>query len=274
MQELEQTKSRDGTTIAYARRGDGPPLVLVHGTGADHTRWAPLLPRLAERFTVCAMDRRGRGGSGDAPSYALEREFEDIVAVVEDVGEPVYLLGHSHGAVCSLEALRRTDRVRRAVLYEPPLPLDSVVIESAIVDKLDALMAEIDRQGVLETFYREVVHMPASAVAHIRSLPAWHGQLMAAHTVPREERVYVLRGAEQYQFRPQQFTRVTVPTLLLLGGDSPALFKEAINAAGAALPNSRVVVLPGQQHSAMDTAPELFLREVTSFLCESQSALT
>src|SRR5438270_592473 len=90
--------------IATTRTGHGPPLVLVHGTTADHTRWAPLLPVLDELFTVHAVDRRGRGASGDDPDHAIEREFEDVAAVVDAIAEPVHLLGHSYGAICALEA--------------------------------------------------------------------------------------------------------------------------------------------------------------------------
>jgi pimeloyl-ACP methyl ester carboxylesterase len=264
-----RTPSRDGTPIAYTKTGHGSPLVLVHGTGADHTRWAPLVPRLGEHFTVYAMDRRGRGGSGDAPTYALDREFEDIAAVVEATGEPAYLLGHSHGALCSLEALRLTDRVKRAVLYEPPILGDTVIVDTPTVDKLEGLLARGDRQGILETFYRDVVRMPPSELALLESLPAWQGRLAAAHTIPREERVYVMGGPEQYHLHPERFASVRVPTLLLLGSDSPYFFKAAIDKVHAALPTtSRVAVMPGQQHTAMNTAPELFLREVIAFLTE------
>src|SRR5437667_5494724 len=100
--------SNDGTSIAFTRGGTGRPLVLVHGTTADHTRWMPLLPELEARFTVYAVDRRGRGGSGDAEDYSIEREFDDVAAVVDAIAEPVFLLGHSYGAVCALEASLRT----------------------------------------------------------------------------------------------------------------------------------------------------------------------
>jgi pimeloyl-ACP methyl ester carboxylesterase len=102
----EIVTSKDGTRIACFRSGEGPPLVLVHGTAADHGRWRPVLPAFEERFTVCAVDRRGRGGSGDSDDYAIEREFEDVAAVVDSLGEPVNLLGHSYGALCALEASR------------------------------------------------------------------------------------------------------------------------------------------------------------------------
>ena len=111
--------SKDGTPIAYWRSGEGPPLVLVHGTTADHSRWTPVLPAFEQRFTVCAVDRRDRGGSGDSEDYSIEREFEDVAAVVDSIGEPVDLLGHSYGAVCALEAALLTRNVHKLVLYEP-----------------------------------------------------------------------------------------------------------------------------------------------------------
>src|SRR5215212_10319251 len=111
----ETVTSKDGTTIAYWRSGHGEPLVLVHGTTADHSRWAPVLPELEKHFSVCAIDRRGRGGSGDSDAYALEREFEDVAAVVDSFGEPAFLLGHSYGALCALEASVLARNVRKLV---------------------------------------------------------------------------------------------------------------------------------------------------------------
>ena len=113
--------SADGTAIAVWRSGAGPPLVLVHGTVADHGRWAPVLPAFEAQFTILNLDRRGRGQSGDAPEYSLEREYEDLVAVIESLDDDVYVLGHSYGGVCALEAALRTDRILKLVLYEPPL---------------------------------------------------------------------------------------------------------------------------------------------------------
>jgi pimeloyl-ACP methyl ester carboxylesterase len=117
----ETVASADGTQLAVWKSGEGPPLVLVHGATADHSRWAPALPALEEHFTVYNFDRRGRGKSGDAADYALEREYEDVVAVVESAGTEVNLLGHSHGGVCALEAALLSDRIRKLVLYEPPM---------------------------------------------------------------------------------------------------------------------------------------------------------
>src|ERR1700738_3359572 len=130
---METITSKDETMIAYQSSGTGPPLELVHGPTADHTRWTPILPALERHFNVYALDRRGRGGSGDAEQYAIEREFEDIVALVNSIDEPVFLLGHSYGALCSLEAARRTANVRKLVLYEPPIPTGIEIYPSDIV---------------------------------------------------------------------------------------------------------------------------------------------
>jgi pimeloyl-ACP methyl ester carboxylesterase len=253
--------SKDGTAIAYWRSGSGPPLVLVHGTTADHMRWAGVLPSLERQFTVYAMDRRGRGGSGDAPGYAIEREFEDVAAVVEAIGEPVSLLGHSYGAICSLEASMLTDKVRRLILYEPPIPTTLPLYPPGVPDRIQALVDAGDPEAGLELFVREVVRMPDGELARYRSLPSWKMRVKLAPTIPRE--LLVDRG---YRFRPERFADSAIPTLLLVGGDSPPVFRQAIDVVAAALPNSRVVVMAGQRHVAMDAAPELFLAEVRRFL--------
>jgi pimeloyl-ACP methyl ester carboxylesterase len=257
--EVEEVASQDGTPISVWRSGEGPPLVLVHGAAADHSRWAPVLPALEERFTVLAVDRRGRGRSGDADEYVLEREFEDVAAVVESAGEAVDLLGHSHGGVCALEAALLTDRIRKLVLYEPPVGFLATPPE--VVDRLDALLEEGKRDELVAFFMREVAGLPSDQVEFLRSLPAWEARLAVAHTIPREERVN-----RDYVFDPPRFRELHVPTLFLQGGDSPDLFRAAGEAVREALPDCRVVVMPGQRHAAMDTGTELFTAEVLSFL--------
>src|SRR5687768_11521084 len=132
----ETVTSVDGTPIAYWRSGEGPPLVLVHGAAADHNRWAPVLPALEQRFTVLAIDRRGRGRSGDADNYALQREFEDVATVVEWAGEGVNVVGHSYGGVCALEASLLTNRIQKLVLYEAPMGF--LVSPPHVVHRLEA----------------------------------------------------------------------------------------------------------------------------------------
>jgi pimeloyl-ACP methyl ester carboxylesterase len=261
---MEQITSQDGTRIGYERTGTGSPLVLVHGGMADRSRWAPVLPALAQCFTVYTIDRRGRGGSGDADAYALEREIEDVTAVVEGIGGPVDLLGHSFGGVCALAAARRTPKVRRLALYEPIPTGVAGTIPPAVASRMEALLAAGDRDGVVTTFLREIVRVPPHELEALRSVPAWQGRVAAAHTILRE--IYAL---ERYPpLNPSDFESFSTPTLLLLGGDSPAYQKENIQSLHAALPNSRIVALPGQQHIAMNTAPDLFAREVLAFLME------
>jgi pimeloyl-ACP methyl ester carboxylesterase len=253
--------SADGTSIAYRRSGSGPPLVLVHGTTADHSRWARVLPGLEAHFTVYAVDRRGRGSSGDHADYALAREFEDIAAVVEAIGEPVFLLGHSYGAICSLEAARLTRAVRRLILYEPPIPVGTSLYEPDVPERIQALVDGGEPEAGLELFVREVVKMPEHELAVYRTLPQWQVRVALAGTIPRE-----LVLDRSYRFDAARYAALDMPTLLLLGGDSPPIFREAIELLDATLPHSRIAILPGQQHVAMDTAPDLFLQEVTAFL--------
>lgn len=260
-QGVETIPSRDGTQIAYTRSGQGPPLVLVHGTTADHTRWAPILPVFEEHFTMYAVDRRGRAESGDAEEYAIELEFDDVAALVDSLPQPANLLGHSYGALCSLEAALRTDKLHKMVLYEPPIPSGIEIYPAEVIARIQALIDAGDREEAVVTFFREIAKAPPHELEMLRSLPNWPARVAAAHTIPRE-----MRGSDGYVFEPERFSRLRTPTLLLLGGESPPFLKAATEAVHAALTNSQIVVLPGQQHTVMNTAPELFVREVLQFL--------
>jgi len=258
---MEHVTSRDGTTIAFRRSGTGPPLLLVHGTTADHRRWDSILPLLEPRFAVYAMDRRGRGGSGDAPDYHFRREAEDVAAVIEAIGGPVYVLGHSFGARCSLEAALLTDRMSRLILYEPAIPAFPPSVPPDTPGRIEALAMGGEPEAALELFFRQVVGMPEEELVAYRQLPMWAGRIPLAPTIGRESAV-----DQTYGFDPARYTGIRVPTLLLLGGDSPRSFRTALERIEATLPDSHIVVLPGQRHIAMDTAPDLFVREVVRFL--------
>jgi pimeloyl-ACP methyl ester carboxylesterase len=258
--------TESGMPVAYWRYGKGPPLMLVHGTAADHSRWSPVLPALEERFAVYAIDRRGRGGSGDADDYAVEREFEDVAAVVDALGEPVNLLGHSYGGLVALEAALLTPNVRRLVLYDPGIEVGAGEISPReVVGRLEALLEDGDRDGVVETTMREVAGLPPEAVEYMRSQPAWQARVEAAHTIPRE-----LRAVKAYRFDPERFGDLATPALLLAGGDSPVALRKAAQAVNEALPDSRLVVMKGQGHAAMDTGTDLFTTEVSGFLMDGE----
>lgn len=264
--DMEHVTSRDGTIIGYNKKGSGPPLLLVHGTTANHKRWSEVSSQFEQYFTVYAMDRRGRGGSTDAPEYELIHEAEDVAAVVESIGEPVFILGHSYGAVCSLEALLLTDKVRRIILYEPPIPTGIIMYPTDVPDRMQALIDNDELETALEVFMREVVKMPEHELEMYRQLPMWKERVLLVPTIPRE-----LAIDRKYSFDPDKFVNLRVPAMLLLGGDSPPLFQQAIKVVDSALPNSSVVILPGQQHIAMDTNPDLFVREVLQFLLPSEA---
>jgi pimeloyl-ACP methyl ester carboxylesterase len=261
---METITSADGTKIGFRTNGSGPPLLLVHGTTADHTRWSGISPQFEQHFTVYAMDRRGRGAStDDAGGYDILREADDVSAVIDAIGRPVDILGHSYGAVCSLEAALLTDGIRKMVLYEPPLPTGVPMYPSSLPDRMQAKIDDGELEAALELFFREVVKMPDHELVDYRQLPVWKQRIKLAPTIPREMAI-----DRSYSFDPEKFADLRVPVLLLLGGDSPPIFQAAIEAAEAALPNSRIVPLPGQQHIAMDTAPEMFVGEVLDFLLD------
>ncbi|MDP8929724.1 MAG: alpha/beta hydrolase [Actinomycetota bacterium] len=256
--EIVKVRSRDGTTIACERTGSGPPLILVHGAGSTRLTWRPVLPLLSQWFTVYAVDRRGRGESGDAAEYALEREFEDVGAVVEATGEAASLLGHSLGGLIALEAALLTDRVARLVLYEAVTSIEKTPTE--FIQRLERMVDDGEYERALVTFYQERAHLSPQEIDLVRSTPAWPDRVRAAPTLPRE-----LDAHNAYEPRPDRFAALRVPTLLL-SGTAIAEYRAAMQEMKKVIPNSRLVVFEGQGHVAHATAPEAFASEVAAFL--------
>jgi pimeloyl-ACP methyl ester carboxylesterase len=263
---MEHIRSKDGTPIAYERSGQGPPLVLIHGAAADHTRWIPILQGLEKHFTVYAVDRRGRGQSRDIEPYTIEREYEDVAAVVDSISGPVNLLGHSYGALCCLEASLRTSSLRKLVLYEPPIATD---VEKKnppdAIKKMNSYLHDGEGEKALLFFLREIVGIPNKEINAMRLVPRWSFRVAAAHTIPREE-----ASVDSYIFIAERFSNMETPTLLLLGGDSPPFFRATIETLNKSIPCSKIAILPRQGHSAMDTAPEQFVGKVIEFLTEKK----
>jgi pimeloyl-ACP methyl ester carboxylesterase len=260
---MRNVTSKDGTRIAFWRNGAGPPLLLVHGATYDHTAaWRFVVPELERRFTIYAMDRRGRGHSGDSSSYGLEREAEDVAAVVDAIGEPVNLVGHSYGALCAVEAALRTANLRRLILYEGVPLRGADNYAPGVIERLEALLEAGDVEAMLIAMMREVIQRRPEEIDLLRSQQDdWGIRLRNAPTIPRE-----MRGERSYVFASDRFMNMRTPTLLLVGGDSPP--SEFSNAQGVAdsLPDARVAIMPGQRHTAMIAAPEVFIREVVRFL--------
>lgn len=258
---MKKLTSKDGTLIAYEQSGKGPPLLLVHGTGIDHTYWSNITAQIEPYFTIYTIDRRGRGQSGDIEPYTIKREFEDVASMIDSISEPVYVLGHSYGALCSLEAALLTKNIRKLVLYEPPIY--TTIKFSYPPDAFENFNSYV-KAGEPEKALKmvnEIGHASVYEVELQKSLPNWPVRLAVVGTLPRE-----VLGAMNYSFNPDRFRDLKTPTLLLVGGKSSLFYKAAVETVYKGLPCSKLVVLPGQGHEAVLTAPGLFLQEVLRFL--------
>lgn len=258
--------SADGTSIAVFTSGRGPDVVLVHGATADHTTFRVVRPLLEARFTIHSIDRRGRGASGDATTYTIEREFEDVAAVAEAVaagtGGPVDVVGHSYGGRCALGAALRSTAIRRVVSYEgAPAPVEDSYQPDGLRDRLRAQLAAGDRATALETFMTEVVGMTATDLERFRADPVWPARVAAAPTILRE-----LEAETAPAGSLEALGRVRQPVLQVLGGASLPPFHVATAALDARLPDGRVVVIDGARHAAHHTHPEAFVAAVNEFL--------
>ncbi len=255
---VHTVRSADGTTITYDEVGAGPPLVLVHGSVSDRTYWAPVVPALAERFTVVSIDRRGRGDSGDAQRYAVGREAEDIAAVVDAIGEPVHLLGHSYGGICALEAALLTPNLAALTLYEPAI-IAGGTIPVEFVAQLEALIAAGERDAAVELMMGELVGLPADVLVELRAdRAAWQPMADSVHTLPRE-----LRAVDSFVFTAPRYQEIDVPVVLLEGTESPPELRAGIGLAHAAIAGSRVVLMPGVDHEAVTTGPDVLVAALT-----------
>lgn len=251
--------SADGTRIAIECAGSGPSLVIVHGGTGDRTRWTPLFPLLASHFRVCAMDRRAHGASGDTLPYSLQKEVEDVVAVVAAQPGPVFVLGHSFGGVCAFEAAFRTAKIARLALYEPPVRLAD---HSAILARMEAMLRAGDREGALTTFMGEIVQISAAEIAAMKARPSWAGLLATVELSVRQDRVL-----SQNQFDPDHARTLAIPTLLMMGSKTASSeLKRSIDSLRETLPHSTLRVFEGQEHNAMDTIPQEFAAALSSFL--------
>ena len=272
--------SPDGTPIAVfstdsggGSAGVGRPLILVHGATADHTTWRTSGPLLATRHTIHAVDRRGRGASGDTAGYAIEREFEDLAAVVDAVaaesGGPVDVVGHSYGGRIGLGAALLTGNLRRVVVYEgaPPPSSGRGYQDDGTLARIEDLVAAGDRDEALATFMGEIVGMPDADLAAFRSDPIWPRRAAAVETTIRELQAEVSPAASL-----EALGDVRQPVLQILGGASAAVFGEATRALDARLRNGRVVTIEGARHAAHHTHAPVFVAALEAFLAAPDMA--
>jgi pimeloyl-ACP methyl ester carboxylesterase len=233
--------SDDGTTIGYQSWGAGPPLLLVHGCAADRTAWWPVVQALAQHFRVHAMDRRGRGLSGDSDRYALAREAEDVAAVANAVGDRVAVLGHSYGAVCALEAALLTDTIDALVLDEPACATrDHTPVRPATVRILADLLVRGDQDGALEVFLRDVLGFHTAELIAMRAGLTWPARRRGAYPLVRE-----CRAANAYHPEADRLAGVRARARVLLGSGCAPWQRAAAIQTYRALPVSELAPLAG-----------------------------
>ena len=239
---MENTRSSDGTSIAFETLGAGPPVILVVGAFNDRSTGRPLAEALAAGFTVLIYDRRGRGDSGDTAPYAVRREVEDIGALVREAGGAAALFGYSSGALLALEAAAAGVAVTGLALYEaPPVPAPGAPGADHAA-RLAELVASGRRGEAVEYFQTEIVGIPAEVVARLRNAPFRGALEKMAHTLVYEATI-LAEGP-----RGGSLAAVSTPALVLVGGASPPVMREASSAMAAALPAGRLEVLDGQGH--------------------------
>ena len=251
--------SKDKTRIALECSGSGPNLLIVHGGAGDRKRWKPVMSFLASRFTVCAMDRRGHGESEVDSNYSLQKEIDDVVAVVKSRRGPVFVLGHSIGGVFALEAAHQTGRISKLVLYEPPL---QEVDHTPAAARMEQMIKSGNREQAVITFLSEIVKMTPQQIEALKKRPMWPQRVAGIDIQIRE-----IRATSKYRFQRERMRKLKTPTLLLLGSEtaSPQL-KQATQSLMDTLPNRMLLVFEGEDHNAMDTIPEKFANAVTKFL--------
>ncbi|WP_410574867.1 alpha/beta fold hydrolase [Amycolatopsis sp. cmx-4-61] len=251
--------SADGTTIFFQQRGDGPPVILIGGAFNDRTTVEGLAAVLAGDFTAVTYDRRGRGDSGDTPSYAVEREIEDLAALIAQVGGTASVFGHSSGAVLALEAAAAGIGIERVVAYEPPYATDEHP-RADVVAEVRAQLAAGDRDGAVATFLR-VAGTPAEMIEGMKSAPVWGWFTALAHTLPYD---LTIVGPDARP-RSEKLARISVPTLVIGGGASDEALQSGARAAAAAVPGARHETLEGQDHGVLQY-PETLKPLLTDFL--------
>jgi pimeloyl-ACP methyl ester carboxylesterase len=242
---MNKVHSSDGTAIAFDRLGDGPPVILVCGASTDRMANAPLAALLAERFTIFNYDRRGRGDSDDTAPYAVEREVDDIGAVIGIAGGSAFVYGTSSGAALALEAAASGLTVRKLALWEPPFILDESRRPPAdLVERYDEMIAAGRRGDAVEYFMSKVVGLPPEFVAYARTQPFWQAQEALAHTLTYDATVM-----GDYLLPVERAAAVTIPTLVIAGGASFPFIRETARALADVLPDGRHRTLEGQEHN-------------------------
>jgi pimeloyl-ACP methyl ester carboxylesterase len=267
---METVTSADGTPIAVETTGTGHPVILIGGAFNDRSTVAALAATLAPHVTAVTYDRRGRGASGpvgDWSGESVQREVEDLAAVIEGAGGDVDLFGHSSGAVLVLEAAQRGLPAGKVAVYEPPYVTDGSRPRPAadLADRIAALAAADQRDEAVELFFAEGVAVPPEMIAGMRASQMWGWFTGLAHTLPYD----MALAGPGLRWPAERFATISVPVLAIGGGQSPQWLPAAALAVADAIPGARYVTLEGQDHGVLNQ-PEALLPLLTAFYLEEQ----
>ncbi len=261
---IRHVYSQDGTAIAYEKRGSGHPLILVDGALCDRSSGpnGPLAALLQAYYTVYTYDRRGRGDSGNAHSYAIEREIEDLSALIDEAGGTAYVYGISSGAALALEAANRLHSIEKLALYEAPYVVDSsrAPVPEDYAAQIQAQLIANRRGGAVKIFMHKGVGLPRFVVGMMTLMPAWSKLKAMAHTLPYD----TLLTAEYQRgkmFPAHQWSNATQQVLVAVGGKSPVWMRNAMQALADTLPDASMRTVEGQTHIVKPEALVPVLRE-------------
>jgi pimeloyl-ACP methyl ester carboxylesterase len=263
---LETVTSADGTTITLERYGQGPPVILIGGAFNDRTTVAGTAATLAPRFTAVAYDRRGRGDSSDADAEngaSVEREVEDVAALIDHLGGSASVFGHSSGGNLALEAAERGLPIDKLAVYEPVFILDGTRPRPSphVLDRLQALVRAGRRDDAAALFLTEQVGVPEEMVGAMRASESWPWMTAIAHSLPYDVAVC----GPGLVLPADHLATIRVPTLAVDGGDSPDWMRLATQAVADAIPGARYATLEGQDHSVLNQ-PEALRPVLVDFL--------
>ncbi|TDE34868.1 alpha/beta hydrolase [Actinomadura sp. 6K520] len=241
---MRKVVSRDGTTIAYEKAGDGPPIVLLNGAFRDHTIFESLVPELAPHCTTYVYDRRGRGQSGDSPDYAVEREIEDLVAVIDEAGGQAVVFAGSCGANLAIEAALAGAPITKLGLHEPFYRVgDNPKPPADFADTLRALVADGRRGEAAEYFLTEMMWLDPEMIANWRQTPLWATNEANAHTL-----LYDTAICGDFEVPARRLASLRTPALVVNSENTGDWLREAARETAAALPNGWGMQLPGSWH--------------------------
>lgn len=247
---VQHTTSADGTEIGYVARGDGPTLVITHGSVSTISQWGPIVDELAKTFTCYVYDRRGRGSSDDNQDYSMDTEVADLHAVLEAAGPGALQLAHSYGALVALHHALKHGVDTRLILFEPPLNLDRLVAGEAL-ETYRAAIDDGDNDRAMRVALEDMVEVPAEVVEGIAQSPLWPQLIELAPTWTREFEVIDGLGFDHIHFADLPAGKLR----LLVGAETTPLLAASTRALKKVLPDAGVTDMPGLDHFSHVTAP-------------------